>query len=426
MISQAQNATKSPYSIYGIGDLVYGGFVQNALTGRTDRSFKQENSFTYINPASLAFLKRTSFQLGARMDLGKFTTGDSAKTETSFNNSTFSYFSLGIPLSEKKGIAFSLGIMPHSSKGYNITSTGIFDSVKYVNDFGGSGGINKVFAGFGMLINKHIAVGTNFNFLFGNLAETKFRIYPNQIDKFSYSDESSTYAKGVQIDFGLQYTENLRKGFEHTLGITAQLGNSLNARRRQIIRTFNMNGVYIDTIVNDKDKAGNIELPMSYGIGYSIGKPEQLMFSLDYFTQDWAKYSAFGENPGLTQLSRYSAGLYYQPDALFEKSSSKRDHFKNYFRYTRYTAGAYYENTHLMIKGTQVTEFGITFGMQLPYVRQIKLPGGDQMTLVSRINIGADYAKRGTTKNGLIQEDYLRIYLAFNFSDKWFIKRKYQ
>ena len=43
----------------------------------------------------------------------------------------------------------------------------------------------------------------------------------------------------------------------------------------------------------------------------------------------------------------------------------------------------------------------------------------------SSINIGFEMGKRGTTANGLIQQNYSNISVGLSFNDKWFEKRKF-
>ena len=47
------------------------------------------------------------------------------------------------------------------------------------------------------------------------------------------------------------------------------------------------------------------------------------------------------------------------------------------------------------------------------------------MGILSKINIGVELGRLGTTNAGLVEEDYANIMLGFSLSDVWFIKRKY-
>ena len=420
--SMAQNATRSPYSFSGIGDLNYAGFAQQAAMGRTGRAIHADNDYSILNPASYAHVKLTTVQFGARFDLGNFNiNGETAR----FSNGTFSYFSMAAPLAQKKDLGFVFGLSPVSSVGYNMVGTDDFDTTEIDNNYTGKGGVNKAYFGLGYNINKNFSVGFNVNYLFGKIQENQARIYLSNKDIFSYVSEKSTHIGGFTGDLGVQYIGRTKKGVEHAVGATFHLGNSVNADVTKLLRTFNSRGgFYIDTIDFAKDLKGKVTLPTGFGLAHSISKPNRWAINAEYVSYDWTKFESFGVNPGFNKSATYSIGGFYQASEKFEKAV-KGEKFRKYLRFVRYTAGAYYQQSHLVLKNTQITEVGTSFGLQLPIVRQIKLPAGEQISLVSRINISAELARRGTTDNGLLQENYLRVYLGFNFSDKWFIKRKY-
>jgi hypothetical protein len=41
---------------------------------------------------------------------------------------------------------------------------------------------------------------------------------------------------------------------------------------------------------------------------------------------------------------------------------------------------------------------------------------------VSKIDIGFEFGKQGTTSNGLIEENYFNLSIGLSLSDKWFRK----
>jgi hypothetical protein len=43
---------------------------------------------------------------------------------------------------------------------------------------------------------------------------------------------------------------------------------------------------------------------------------------------------------------------------------------------------------------------------------------------LSKINLGVELGKRGTTTSGLIEENYVNVTVGLSLSDLWFIKRK--
>jgi len=71
------------------------------------------------------------------------------------------------------------------------------------------------------------------------------------------------------------------------------------------------------------------------------------------------------------------------------------------------------------------SEYGISFGLGLPVIKSVRIEE-EKLPVVSRVNITAEYIKRGTTNNGLIEENYFNLTLGLNLNDKWFTKRKYR
>jgi len=43
----------------------------------------------------------------------------------------------------------------------------------------------------------------------------------------------------------------------------------------------------------------------------------------------------------------------------------------------------------------------------------------------SNINVGLEMGKKGTKYYGLVEENYFNISVGLSFSERWFIKRKY-
>jgi hypothetical protein len=73
----------------------------------------------------------------------------------------------------------------------------------------------------------------------------------------------------------------------------------------------------------------------------------------------------------------------------------------------------------------QISEVGISFGLGLPIVKSVRIEE-EKVAIVSRVNLSAEYVKRGSTANGLVQENYFNIGIGLNLNDKWFTKRKYR
>jgi hypothetical protein len=62
---------------------------------------------------------------------------------------------------------------------------------------------------------------------------------------------------------------------------------------------------------------------------------------------------------------------------------------------------------------SKLNDLSLSFGMALPLKRSNTI-----------VNIGAQFGRRGTAENNLVEEKYIKFHLAFTFNDKWFTKRK--
>lgn len=71
-----------------------------------------------------------------------------------------------------------------------------------------------------------------------------------------------------------------------------------------------------------------------------------------------------------------------------------------------------YEETGINLRGEDINEYGISFGVGLPIGR-----------LFSNVNIGFELGSKGTTKNGLVKENFFNTFISLSLNDKWFEKR---
>ena len=142
--SFGQLGTSSPYSFAGLGELKQNGFTQHAATGGASIAQQSENSFTPNNPASLASLKYTVFDIGAYMSMGRLSTeSESANTRTG----NLSHFAMAFPFETKRKMAMSFGLNQYSDVGYEIENRFNNDTPSYYNILRGNGGIHRLFLG---------------------------------------------------------------------------------------------------------------------------------------------------------------------------------------------------------------------------------------------------------------------------------------
>src|SRR5690606_26105948 len=114
-----------------------------------------------------------------------------------------------------------------------------------------------------------------------------------------------------------------------------------------------------------------LTMPARFSIGVGIGEPKKWFAGVEYFGKQKDNYinrTITLTNVETKSASGYRLGGYYIPDYRS---------FTNYFKKITYRAGMRYEDVGLLLKGQNINEFGISFGVGLPVGR-----------MFSNINIG--------------------------------------
>lgn len=417
----AQQNSVSPYSRLGLGDMQRKNYSRGLGLGGATIGMKDAQSIDMSNPSSYANLALTSFDIGVQF---RIIEQQQLNPDVSVKNSQagIRYFSIGVPVKDWWGTAF--GVQPYSYKGYNITSTRIAaDGIEITDNFIGGGSLSQVYWGNAFTLFKNFSVGVNANFLFGKLEEDNTTAFEGSI--FNSRQTESLGARGITFDFGLQYSIDLADNKELGFGATYALKSDLKTTLNQEWYVESDGGSSIDSLTSSGEEKGTVTMPSEYKFGVSFGKKTNKslnhawLVAADFELYQGSEFVNFsGSTGGLMDGYRAEVGGFVVP-GLMSEALGKRN---KYLSRVEYRLGAFYGQTPYAIDGNQIEEYGISFGMGLP-VRHKNLAPGE--VKASTINIGAILGRRGTTDNGLIQENYLNIYLGINLNDKWFIKYKY-
>jgi hypothetical protein len=421
--AHAQNTTKSPYTLFGLGELQPSVFFNQASMGSISRGLREENQFSINNPASYSALKFAKFEYGSSLELV------SQKTETEenqYSTGKFNYLILGMPLSEKHNRGLAFGMLPYSNVGYNTLYVTQEDSHDVIYTFEGTGGINKVFAGYGMDVYKGLSMGFNAGYLFGNIKQSKDKRYDLSKDIYSLRDVNDVRYSGYTLDFGVQYYGQTKKEVDYVLGLTYKPSSVLKSSSNRVLRTYNASGnFFIDSILSSEEDNLDLNIPSQLGFGFSIGKKGSWMIGGEYESADWSSFKSVDQLSNLKEFTKYSVGGYLQFADETDKQVLKGDRFSHFLKSIRYYWGVNFQEGYLNVNDVSIDQLGISFGLGLPVMREKVLAEG-RIPVVSRITIGAEYISRGTTSNDLIQEDYLKIKLGLSLSDKWFQQKKFR
>jgi hypothetical protein len=425
--SFSQVTTNRPYSVGGIGYLKQGGFIMNQFMGGLNSSISHDNNYNLTNPASLNQVKYTILQYGSSFNsVSQFNGVDTARN----NSLQFDYISLAFPLFKNRDAAVSIGIRPKSFTNYFIQDEFTEFGLNVINKVEGKGNLNQLDIAYGMEVLKGLSLGASLNFLFGQLGFNQDKLFVNSVNQYSFQDNTFTYLNGFQSNFGVQYNGRIFKNIHHGFGAYYELGGNLNTTSDRLLRTYIPNGqtaLIVDTVEYTIGAEKQLTLPTGFGVGYHIEKPGRWLLGAEYSQQSWSSFE--GLNAALTHQDRtiLSVGGYIQPKELSEvKRATFNERLKYYLGTTRFYFGYRNENIYTVYNGQTISEVGMNLGIGLPVIRYYKVAQKVTVPVVSRVFLGAEYVQRGTTDNGLLQEELWLFKIGITFNDRWFIKKKYQ
>ncbi len=469
--SFAQKGTQSPYSSFGLGELNAEGYAAFSSMGGVSIGNTDSTIVNTSNPASYSYIGRNMpiFQLGMNGKLSTFSTAEGSSDQRHFG---LNQFQLGLPINKNWGAA--IGLKPYTFTGYTITNYTVEDTdttMQYVSE--GSGGVR--IANFGLsyrplnmrvkdtiyrkstikdtITNEKFTVidtitgfrtnnlsfGFNGNYLFGtskHIRSTEF--IPSSASIFNARVEDGLRVSGLSWQFGVNYQFGFKSAnLSQTLSVGATFSPASEVKAFQDLYSYSYVGSFyrgesvavLDTIEFIQDNEGKVLKPESYALGLEyrvspFNSGSMIRIGLDVKMEKWSTfYTEFSglENPGgLKDRLSAGVGLEWTPKAGLSSLDQS-----GYLSRVHYRLGFNYTQTELSIENNigeevEINNYGMSFGLGLP------ITTGRSNT---NINFGASLGNLGTTDNGLIQEQYMGIYVGFSItpqlSNRWFVKRKY-
>jgi len=401
----AQDLTSSPYSRFGIGDIFNKNYGRGQAMGGLGIGLHSDRDLNLINPASLSKMDSLTFLFEVGI-LDKFTRFSTSDQHSYANNVGFSYLAMGFPIT--KWWSGSAGILPYSGVEYSIADTDFNPLIGDIeSSFKGDGGVSQFFLSNSISPVKYISLGLNFSYLFGPINHSKSIVFPSDSLFFSTHARNSTIVGDIHLSYGLQVDIPLKNNYFLTIGGIFENQSNLKTESRKLV--YNTGQGIVDTLLYNIDQENSIVLPMSLGSGFTFGKRNKFTVGFDYRQQNWADSEFVGQKDSLANSQDFILGMEYIPDAFSPIRYSKR---------VRYRAGLRYSKSYLQLKGSQLQEFGINFGVGLPVSM-------DRLPRKHTINLSAEIGKRGTITNDLISEFYGLFTVQLNLHDIWFFKQKY-
>jgi hypothetical protein len=380
--------------------------------------YPHAQTVNFLNPASYARLKITSFDLGFEVEnqiLRERNVTD--KYKATYAN--ISYLQLGIPLSRKHSLAMVMGLRPISNISYNIRSytrelnpiTGSsIDSTLTIYE--GTGGSYQAYTGLGKAFGK-LTLGVNAGYYFGTKDfSTRKQFINDSVLYYKGNYQTKINFGGLFLQTGAQFATRLGSSTRLVLGATASFKKDYNAKKNRVIETFEYDGsggiVTKDSAYSEKDVSGKVTFPATYGAGFSIEKEDKWLIGADYIISGWDDFMVYGQKDSVASNWKIKVGGQFVPNAFGT----------NYWGRVTYRAGFNYGPDYIRYNKEELKQYTVSLGFGFP-IRPARF--SNQYT---NINLGFEFGRRGSNATAL-KENIFRMSLGITLSDLWFVKRKY-
>lgn len=375
------------------------------------------NSINPLNPASYASMHITVIDAGL---YGSFVTlSKTGVPDQTNSNFRLSHVTFGIPVTHHSALSF--GLMPYSELGYKYSQsikgfgTGAATDTNTVNYiYSGEGGLSKSYIGYGFNIGRHLAVGANVSYIFGDLKQSSSTELPNLYGAFNSRQEQNNSIGGLNYDFGAQYTIPFTDERRLTIGYAGSAGTKLNSESSFVVSQYttdystNDESPATDTVVNNHNPNSKIQLPSINHFGVAYQYDRKFLIGADYSMGNWSNYNINGVSQGLQNSNSIAVGGQITPNA---------NSIHSYLAVVDYRLGAHFDKTYMVVNNQSIKQYGITFGLGLPLVRN--------GTSFYKVNFAGEIGQRGSLSNSLVKETYFNIHLSFTLNDQWFQKYKF-
>ena len=413
---EGAHSSYSPYSIYGIGDVMSEGTAFNKGMGGVGVATRNKRFINYMNPASVTARDSLSFMadFGLEQKNTFYRQGD-----VKSGNNTFNIYDFVMSFPIYKSSAFMVGVTPFSDVGYDFSSIeknpeiiGNTGNISY--DSYGTGGIYQLFVGAGVTFWDKLSVGAQAIYYLGNIDKITNMNYSNS----SYRSLNSGNELSISAftgKFGLQYEQKLGDDVSMIIGATYRLGTGMKGYATEY-RYANLASLSDTLRYNVDTLAGaGVRIADEIGVGIAIRKGDKWTAEFNYLRSDWTK-SGFERSRGFSVDgdSKFTSTVSQSFRAGFEIVPNRND-IRYYLKKCAYRAGVYYDQSYYKLDGNNVNSLGFTLGITLPVFR-----------LYNGLSLGVDVGQRASVKNNMIRERYAKFVIGFNIHDLWFRKVQYQ
>lgn len=386
----AQNMTSSPFSRYAYGDMnenvptAYRAMGGVGFGMRNNRAINPAQPASFTSCDTLTFM----FDIAASANWSRYRDVNGMRNKA---NGNLEYVTLQFPL-WKRWIAMSVGLLPYSSVGYDITES---DSTAgggyhYNRSYLGEGNISQVYGGLSFNVCNWLALGMNVYYMWGDLSHMRMLSF-TETDANSTIQYENLSVSNVRFRAGAQLFHTFG---DHSVSLGAIYEHKLKLNSELLI--FETQG---DTSYLVQDAW---ELPMVWGVGGSYNWANRLTIAFDFERQGMASalYDSLpGRMSGLQDRNRYAFGIEYRHNPAGRKYAERM----------LWRAGVSVQDEYLAVVGSKKISACIGIGFPVFSVGTV-------------VNTTIEYIHRGNPAG--LEDNSLRFTVGVSVAENWFFKRK--
>jgi hypothetical protein len=378
--------------------------------GGISSGIRNNLTLNYLTPSSYSSIDTASFIFDFGLDyaVASLNDGDLKYYSSDLN---FSHLLMGFPI--MKGWGVTAGIMPFSDGYYNIADVSSPDIagdqvagiVSEIHK--GVGGYQKVVFGTGYSPFKYFSAGVNAFIIFGDITRYNDFTFTTDNNHFNTRKQSSSSMHGIGYELSMQVMTPLAKKRFVNAGLTLTPAFSLRTSNDEMVMRYSnvqTSLLAFDTLYQDQTDTKS-HFPYTIRGGIAFGQDDKLTIGADIVYSAWSKAILPGSYGTYADAISLHAGAEYIPDKYSNYS---------FFDRMEYRIGCRYDESYALYGGSQVKEYGITFGAGIPLRRSR-----------SRVSVYMDLSTRGNPDDNLYRETVLSVGASLNLFDYWFLKAKY-
>ena len=430
MEAAAQGGGGSPYSAYGLGDMLATGQATQAMMGGTGLAITEPYSVVTGNPAGYVSLARPVFDVGVSI---RTTRSSSVEASSTRKDARFTGFAIGVPFGAGKW-GMAMGLTPFSEVDYAMVRATEVEGYPVKYKYSGSGGLDKAFFGLGRNLYQQradsignmgmrVALGADFNFLFGSVEQTREAVYPRDAGYNNVRAFSALVLRSPTAAASLIWQGDLTKkrnrdddNWRWSVGLSASMPAEFRAKYNGTVTTYvETQGFETvrDTVAEEGHARGSISVPAGIGLGLGVLNGRWAA-TVQMQRRNWG--AAKMEVPGYVPAAPMRDAVTYAAALRFRPGGDG-----GLFKRTAYRLGIRHEQTAQEVRGQELTGSTISAGVSIPL---------NAVQTNSWLNLGGEYGLRGTTDNGLLRERHAALWLGVSFTpwrgERWFVPSKIQ